>query len=87
MSMNPGARGAFLRNTGQAPVGGAGFNPYAAGKKGLGASPNNGPVADKTPYQERDSSAIAQRNALLRRLKARGAGRFQSPENLGYQGG
>lgn len=68
------------------PVGGAGFNKYAAGNKPTtGVSPNVGPMADKTPFQERDRSAMAQRNALLKRLRARSSGNYLSSPNLGYQ--
>ena len=72
----------FKRASGQKPIGGSGFNPYAAGRKQYGASPNRGPMRDKTPFQERDLNAINQRNAMLKRLKARGQGRFMTPENL-----
>lgn len=68
----------------QGPVaqGGGGFNKYAAGAKGLGVTPNVGPIQDRSGYEERDRNAAVSRNALLRRLQARGAGRFMTPENL-----
>lgn len=67
-----------FQNLGKA---GAGFNRYAAGKK-TGATPNVGPVADKSPYKEREQNAAMMRNAMLRRLKMRNEGRLFSPENL-----
>lgn len=85
MQANAGSgdpRAAFLRATGQSAIGGAGFNPYAAGNKQYGATPNIGPMRDKTPFQERDMNATTKRNAMLRRLKARGARRFMSADNL-----
>ena len=72
----------FMRASGQKPVGGSGFNPYAAGRKQYGASPNRGPMRDKSPFQERDRNAMNLRNAMLKRLQARSQGRFMTPENL-----
>lgn len=51
-------------------VGGAGFNPYAAGHKAYGGGrpmPTSGKVADKTGYGLRDAKAQARRDALLKR--------------------
>lgn len=80
MSVQPtsGARLAYL----QRAIGGGGFNKYSAGSKGLGVTPNLGPVRDHSGYQQRDRNAAVARNALLRRLQARGAGRYMSPESL-----
>ena len=55
---------------GAVPQGGAGFNPYAAGKKRYGAGrpmPTYGKVSDMTGYAERDAKAEARRDALIRR--------------------
>ena len=52
-----------------APQGGAGFNPYAAGNKTYGTgrpAPTYGAV-DKTGYAMRDGQAAARRDALMRR--------------------
>lgn len=63
-------------------------NNYAAGQKRYGASasdaPTVGPV-DPTGYRERDANATAVRNAALRRLRARQAGRYFSEDNLSPQ--
>jgi hypothetical protein len=51
--------------------GGAGFNPYAAGRKHYGSGrpmPTVGKVTDKGGYKKRDVKAAARRDALLRRL-------------------
>lgn len=67
------------------PVGGGGFNPFAAGSKrygtGLLTGPNIGPVsgAGKIGYMERDLQAMARRNAILQRLKAQMLGNYASP--------
>jgi len=57
------------------------YNPYAAGSKLYGAgrsNPTSGPV-DKSGYAERDANARnAQREALLRRLKAAQQGNYLS---------
>lgn len=74
--------GARSNRQSQVPQGGGGFNRYAAGAKGLGVTPNTGPIRDRSGYEKRDRNAQISRNALLRRLQARGAGRFMSPENL-----
>lgn len=62
------------------------YNPYSAGPKMYGAgSPiaTSGPV-DRSGYMERDANVRnAQREALLRRLKAAQAGRYMSAEYLG----
>lgn len=61
-----------------------GFNSYSAGNKLYGggrSNPTNGPV-DKSGYAERDRIAKAKRNAMLRRLKARQAGRYMSSDAL-----
>lgn len=60
------------------------FNNYAAGNKVYGSgrpNPTSGPV-DKTGYAERDRLAANKRNAMLRRMKARQAGRYMSSDNL-----
>lgn len=62
-----------------------GFNKYAAGNKVYGggrSNPTSGPV-DKLGYRERDLATRARRNAVLRRLKAKQAGRFMSSDYLG----
>ena len=83
MSTQPGSsRTLFLRHALGVPQAGGGFNKFAAGAKGLGATPNLGPVGDKSGYKERDRNAAISRNALLRRLKARQQGRFMSNDNL-----
>jgi len=61
-------------------TGGGGFKPYAAGNKVYGggrSAPNIGPV-DPLGYRERDAKTVAQRNALLSRLKAQQSGNFFS---------
>jgi hypothetical protein len=58
------------------PVGGAGFNPYAAGSKSYGAGrpmPTTGAVSDKAGYGQRDAKAAARRDALIRRAALPGA--------------
>lgn len=60
------------------------FNPYAAGDKVYGAGrsfPTMGPV-NKLGYRERDLATRARRNALLRRLQAKYAGKFMSADYL-----
>jgi hypothetical protein len=60
------------------------FNPYAAGGKIYGggrSNPTSGPV-DKLGYRIRDRKARAQRNAVLRRMKAMQAGKYMSPDYL-----
>lgn len=55
-------------------VGGAGFNPYAAGSKTYGAGrpmPTSGKIANKSGYTERDAKAAARRDALIRRAGAK----------------
>lgn len=66
---DPGAK--FLQSTGQRPIAGAGFNPFAAGNPMYGATPNLGPMRDKTPFQERDLNALRLRNAMMKRLRSR----------------
>lgn len=68
---------AYLRGRGQ------GFNPYAAGGKNYGAkgAPNVGPV-DKLGYRERDATANAKRNAVLRRMKANRKRNYMDPDSL-----
>lgn len=54
-----------------APVGGGGFNPYAAGKKHYGSGrpmPTTGKLSNKYGYAERDAKAKARREALQRRM-------------------
>lgn len=66
--MNP-VRFQIAQQTANAPQGGAGFNPYAAGNKVYGSgrpAPTYGQV-DKTGYAMRDGQAAARREALLRR--------------------
>lgn len=66
MAFNP-IRGAVASS---APTGGAGFNPYAAGKKRYGGGrsmPNIGKVGYTAGYGQRDAQAEARRNALIRR--------------------
>lgn len=51
-------------------LGGAGFNPYAAGHKSYGGGrpmPTSGKVTDKVGYGQRDAEAKARRDALLKR--------------------
>ncbi len=62
----------------------SGFNPYAAGNKVYGGGrpqPNVGPV-DPSGYAERDLTATARRNAILRRLKASASGDYASADAL-----
>ena len=70
------------------PVGGGGFNKYAAGRKqyGMGRNfPTMGKV-DPVGYAERDAMAGAQRNAILRKLQAGLTGRYASPDFLRFTG-
>lgn len=51
-------------------LGGAGFNPYAAGKKVYGSGrpmPTVGKVVNKVGYGQRDAKAAARLDALKRR--------------------
>lgn len=60
------------------------FNPYAAGNKiygGGSSAPTTGPV-DPTGYAERDLTANARRDAILRRLKANASGDYGSPDAI-----
>lgn len=70
---------AYLQGRGQS------FNNYAAGKRrygsGLRDAPNIGP-SDPIGYRERDATAAARRNAMLRRLKAAQQGKFMSSAYL-----
>lgn len=66
--LNP-IRSQFL-TAGQAPIGGAAVNNYAAGAPHYGAGrpmPTSGLVADKVGYAKRDVLAKARRDALIRR--------------------
>lgn len=66
MAFNP-IRGAISSS---APQGGAGFNPYAAGKKRYGGgrlAPNVGKTPNMAGYGQRDAAAAARRDALIRR--------------------
>lgn len=68
-TMNP-IRGVL--GAGPAPIGGAGFNSFAAGNKVYGQgrpNPTQGPVsaAGQLGYQKRDAQAAARRNALIKR--------------------
>ena len=56
--------------------------PYAVGNKVYGGGrsfPTMGPV-DKSGYKERDAKAKARREALERRIKARGNKNYASPD-------
>lgn len=61
-----------------------GYNPYAVGEKIYGGGrsfPTSGPV-DKMGYKERDLQSQARRNAILRRLQARGSGKYASADAM-----
>ena len=65
-----------------------GFQPYAGGQKRYGggrSAPNVGPTANLEGYRERDLTAKAKRNYMLRALKAKKGGKFASPEALNTQ--
>ncbi len=66
-----------------------GFQPYGAGDKRYGASgrdaPNIGPTSNIQGYRERDLTAKAKRNYMLKALKAKKKGSFGSPEALRTQ--
>lgn len=54
----------------EAPVGGGGFNSFAAGKKVYGSGrpmPTYGAVQNKIGYGVRDGKMAARRDALMRR--------------------
>ncbi len=60
------------------------YNPYAAGQKIYGGGrsfPTSGMV-DKQGYKERDAVAKARRDAILRRMKANGTGKFASADSM-----
>lgn len=68
-TMNP-IRG--ILGVGPAPLGGGGFNNFAAGNKIYGQGrpqPTTGPVGlqGQLGYQKRDAQAAARRNALIQR--------------------
>lgn len=73
------------------PSNGQQVQKYGVGNPSYGGgrpSPNTGPVRDIAGYRERDNKAQGMRDALLRRLKAKKAGKeFSSaamtpPKNL-----
>lgn len=60
-----------------APQGGAGYNPLAAGQKVYGgglSAPNVGPVQNRQGYAVRDAAGAARRDALIRRASSYGQG-------------
>lgn len=60
------------------------FNAYAAGRKQYGGgrdAPNFGAV-DKSGYRVRDAKAKVRQGAVLRRIKAMQAGKYNSPVAL-----
>ncbi len=62
--------------------GGGGFNRYAGGRKQYGAGrpfPTMGRV-DPLGYKERDADANAQRDEMLKRIRAGLMGRFASAD-------
>lgn len=57
--------------TGQPPVGGAGFNPAAAGNRVYGSGqpmPTTGRLGNTEGYRQRDVAAAARKQALLNRV-------------------
>jgi hypothetical protein len=58
-------------------------SPYAVGNKIYGGGrsfPTSGPV-DKMGYRERDATARARRDAILRRMKANMNGKYASADS------
>lgn len=58
--------------------------PYSVGNRIYGggrSSPNIGPV-DRMGYAERDATAAARRNAILRRMQSLQGGKFASADAL-----
>lgn len=61
----------------------SGINPYTVGNKVYGGGrsmPTIGPV-DPLGYAERDATATARRDAILRRLKANAGGDYMSADS------
>ena len=57
---------------GAAPVGGGGFNSFAAGNKHYGTGrpmPTTGTVTDQLGYAKRDAGLAAKKDALIRRAQ------------------